>query len=121
MKNILILEDNDFRINFFKNKLNKFNLFIFKNVQDAIKCINENKIDILFLDHDLDKKIFVSIKEENTGYQFAKYIADNKLHFNHIIIHSMNPYGSAKMKEELKNSANNLDVVPFHILYNELN
>jgi hypothetical protein len=55
----------------------------------------------LFLDHDLDQKIFVNSNEQNTGYQLTKFIVENKISFGFAYIHSMNQYGSDLMYAEL--------------------
>lgn len=117
MKKILILEDNEERIKFFKKKLDKYHQTVyFDNVGKAIEYINNNEVDILFLDHDLDQRIFVSSDEENTGFQFAKYIKKSGKTFDQIIIHSMNCMGSKKMEEELSCSTKDLQRTPFYLL-----
>lgn len=117
VKNILILEDSEERIDFFKEKFEKDNnLFIFSFVNDAIDCLKRNKIDILFLDHDLDHRVMVNSYEKNTGFSFTKYIVNNNLQFEHIYIHSMNPVGAKLMYEELEKTNNTIDLVPFYLL-----
>lgn len=100
---IFILEDRDRRIKWFKNVFSSENsLFFADNVKDAKKILLENpEFDILFLDHDLDQKIFVNSNEQNTGYQLTKFIVENKISFGFAYIHSMNRYGSGLMYTKL--------------------
>lgn len=117
MKKILILEDSHERIQFFKNKLDKkYQVVYYDNVEKAKEYLNSNEVDILFLDHDLDQRIFVNSCEENTGYQFAKYVAESGKTFEQIIIHSMNTIGSKCMADLLQFSTDNLERIPFCLL-----
>lgn len=117
MKRILILEDSKERIVFFKKKLDKYHQTVyFDNVKKAIEYINNNEVDVLFLDHDLDQRIFVKSEEENTGFQLAKFIKESGKMFEQIIIHSMNNIGSKKMEEELFSSTGDLQRIPFYLL-----
>ena len=101
--NYLILEDNKSRISLFRSNLNTpGNLVVIcTNVADAKVWIQNKKFDTVFLDHDLDGRIFVPSEEPNTGYQLAKWIAENKLDFNSIIIHSYNEQGAKRILEVL--------------------
>lgn len=118
MKNkmkVLILEDSVARIETFKRKLSHdYDLYFFDKVSDAVEAINlMGPFDIVFLDHDLDDRIYVPSEEPNTGYQLAKYISDNDLKFTQIIIHSMNAVGSARMKDILPEAI----IAPFPTLF----
>ena len=100
---IFILEDRNRRIKWFKKVFSSENsLFFADNVEDAKKILLENsEFDILFLDHDLDQKIFVNSNEQSTGYQLTKFIVENKISFGFAYIHSMNLYGSGLMYAKL--------------------
>jgi len=99
---VLILEDSDSRRRVFRENLSEdCSLHFFDTVRDAKRAIEtQGPFDLIYLDHDLDQRIFVDSEEENTGYQLAKYIAEKKLGAR-IILHTMNPYGAARMKELL--------------------
>lgn len=100
---IFILEDNPFRQVWFKKTFFKDELFIFDDVQKAKEFLIENKdIDILFLDHDLDHRIYVDSNEENTGYQLVRFIAQEELTFKLAVIHSLNNYGAMRMHDLLE-------------------
>jgi CheY-like chemotaxis protein len=115
---IFILEDRNRRIKWFKKVFSSENsLFFADNVEDAKKILLENsEFDILFLDHDLDQKIFVCPNESNTGYQLARLLVENKISFVSIIIHSMNIFGSCRMFDVLKKISENVYRMPFPIL-----
>lgn len=89
---IFILEDSEQRINFFKEVLDKHDLFITDNITSAINYIDDNytDIDLYFLDHDLGEHV-----EEN-GVVLAKYMKDKEIN-GRIIIHSMNYFGAQEM------------------------
>jgi DNA-binding NtrC family response regulator len=99
---VLILEDSHERRNIFRNKLSKdCELYFYDQVEDAKKAIDSlGPFEIIFLDHDLDHRIYVDSDEKNTGYQLAKYIAEKNLDVR-VIIHTMNIYGAARMLEVL--------------------
>lgn len=118
---ILILEDSIERIKKFSKKFIGHELFIRNNVKDAIKTFREEKgvFDFIFLDHDLDDKIMINSKEENTGYQFAKYLNEKDLSKISIIIHSVNPIGANNIYDILKtNKTKEIHKIPFIVLFN---
>ena len=120
---ILVLEDDKNRIEQFKKKLKDHEVVYFTDVAPAIKYIEDYGItDVLFLDHDLDNKVFVPSNNENTGYQLAKFLVNGGYHCNQIIIHSMNGVGAVNMYNILKenNVANDIQKIMFPILIENL-
>lgn len=114
--NILILEDNIDRINKFKELFDNQELFIFDNVKDAYHACVNNEFAVMFLDHDLDNRIWVNSNEENTGYQFIKYLVENNNHQcknSLIYIHSMNPVGANNMLNLLLDNGYDGIWIPF--------
>lgn len=116
---ILILEDNEFRINTFnerlKEKFEDCELFFVNNIEDAIKYFDEhNPFDLIFLDHDLDGRVYVDSSELNTGYQFAKYLNEKLTNSPIIIIHTLNPVGAENMANALQ--GRKITYVPFTIM-----
>ena len=97
---ILILEDSSARCELFKKYLKEHNLFFCDNVDDAKILIDNQKFDMIFLDHDLEGQIYVNSNYENTGYQVAKYIASKNIE-SQIIIHTMNYSGARNMRSVL--------------------
>ena len=116
---VFILEDNAERMKFFwwyfGNK--KFEIYHADNVNDAKTLFEINKpFDLFLLDHDLDNQIFVEPFNENTGTQFAKFLAEKKIDDTPIIIHSYNPGGAENMNLILKTAMR----IPFPILAEKL-
>ena len=106
---VLILEDDHNRIQTFQKKLKDYDLYFYDSVEDAKEAFDMlGPWEAIFIDHDLDDKVFVSSNEENTGYQFAKYIADKELP-DTIICHSMNPVGAQNIKAAIPSC----QIVPF--------
>ena len=111
---ILILEDSYARIQTFKQRLKGHDLFFFDQVKDAKDALTLlGPFDVVFLDHDLDDKVFVDSADANTGYQLAKYIAEKGFKFDQIILHSMNPAGVQNMKDILPDAI----IAPFPTLF----
>lgn len=115
---VLILEDNKERIKLFKKAFKASDYcFIVDSVKQAKKVYEENTpFDIIFLDHDLDNRQYVSSLEENTGYQFAKYLAEKKA-IGRIIVHSLNVVGARNICNLLPQA----ERIPFTILVKNLN
>jgi CheY-like chemotaxis protein len=99
---ILILEDNAERIRIFKKHLeHEHELYFFDQVEEAERALDEfGPFECIYLDHDLDGRVFVDPEEPNTGYQLAKAIAERNVDAR-IVLHTMNPFGAARMKEVL--------------------
>ena len=111
---VLILEDSHARIQTFKNNLKGHDLYFYDQVDDAKQAFDLlGPWDAIFIDHDLDDKVYVNSKEENTGYQFAKYISDKELP-DMIVCHSMNPAGALNIKAAIPKC----QIVPFPNLFN---
>lgn len=112
---ILILEDSGPRIKLFKQHYGKdHDLYFFDKVIDAKDALElMGPFDILFLDHDLDDRVYVPSEEPNTGYQLAKWVAERNIKFNEIILHSLNPAGVQNMKAVLPHAK----IIPFTNLF----
>lgn len=110
---VLILEDDPTRIGIFKKKLHEHDLYFAVAVDEA-KDMSKNfgPFDFYFLDHDLDRRVFVDSNEQNTGYQFAKFLAESNVEGT-IVVHSMNPAGAQNIKGVLPQA----QLVPFPYLF----
>ncbi|KPJ88909.1 MAG: hypothetical protein AMS17_03875 [Spirochaetes bacterium DG_61] len=99
---VLILEDSEERRRVFRKQLSaRCDLYFFDRVEEAKRALDRfGPFALIYLDHDLDGRIYVDSEEENTGYQLAKYIAHKNLKAE-IIIHTMNLRGAARMREVL--------------------
>jgi len=114
---ILILEDNSIRVEYFKQLFKHQYLHIYDDVHSAIVNCQVNEFPVMFLDHDLDNKIWVNSEEENTGYNFIRLLIENNLQKGALIyIHSMNPIGANKMLNLLKDNNRDGIWIPFHLI-----
>lgn len=100
---IFILEDSEQRIDFFEKTMPNHNLFIAKNVSEAKELFEKNEpFDLIMLDHDLEGPFYTNPDDENTGYQFAKFLKE-KENKTLKVIHSVNRPASQKMQGILHN------------------
>jgi hypothetical protein len=114
---ILLLEDNSYRIEKFKILFKNKELYVTDNIKQAEEYCKTIEFRVMLLDHDLDNKIWVNSNEENTGYQFVKWLVANKLQKDSLIyIHSMNPCGANKMLNYLLDNGRDGIWQPFHLL-----
>ena len=77
---------------------------ICRNYEDTIRVIDEfHESHIIFidLDHDLGEGNEIDDKMALSGYDICKYIVENKIPILGFHIHSMNPIGSANMRQLL--------------------
>jgi len=114
---ILILEDNQERIEKFKILFKNHQITFCDNIDDASTACQKMTYDILWIDHDLNGKIWEDSFNYKTGYQFVKWMVDNGYQKNSLnYIHSMNPIGANLMLNYLRD--NNYDGIwiPFHLL-----
>lgn len=108
---ILILEDDINRIEWFirfmKKEFPTYQHWYTDNVEQAKSLFKEHgPFDYYFLDHDLGGEQMVDSSQENTGYQFAKFLEENGITGENetIILHSLNPSGRDLMKHCFKQS-----------------
>jgi len=99
---IFILEDNQMRINTFKDWYGSdHELTIVTNAQEAIVLLAlSSNYDIFFLDHDLGDRVFVDVQDPNTGSTVAKFLESLEV-TGKIIIHSWNIGGARYMMNHL--------------------
>lgn len=73
-----------------------------RTFQEAIHLLENHKVDVLSLDHDLGEDLKGNLLP--TGYDLVKYICENGLRANKIYIHTDNPVGRENMYQTLKAS-----------------
>jgi two-component SAPR family response regulator len=118
---VFILEDDVERVAAFHKVLKKrhaCDIYHTDKIDKAKDLLKNNQFDLIFLDHDLGGKIFVDSAEE-TGYQVAKFIAQNGIKCHQIIVHSMNPVGAKNMMDVLEKFSNTVHI-PFPVLIQHL-
>lgn len=114
---ILILEDSIERLDFFREKLKAYELHIFNHAKDAIEYVQNNTVDLAFLDHDLENQHHISPELPITGSEFTRFIVEhNLMKDTTIIIHSMDAVGSEYMYSTLKKAGYKVERIPFYLL-----
>jgi hypothetical protein len=114
---IFILEDNLERQEKFKQLFKNQELYISDNVKDTTNICLVQDFSVMFLDHDLGGRIWTDSSEENTGYQFVKWMAENQKQKNALIyIHSMNPIGANRMLNLLLDNGYDGIWIPFNLI-----
>ncbi len=94
--NILILEDNKNRIQYFQNTLQEHRVVICRHAKTAKKALRKQAFDLIFLDHDL-QGIPADPESENCGSEIARSIADRDIPYSAVILHTENDTGRDSM------------------------
>lgn len=119
---ILVVEDSQHRIRFFKKALIGHNVHFAENYDEAIEKLQDNdNYDLMYLDHDLEDEHYLEARKEleRTGYEVVKWIVNNKSHKSaYMFIHSLNPIGSRRMYEHLKKHGYNTELRSYLRLVN---
>jgi CheY-like chemotaxis protein len=120
MPRILIVEDDEERCKWFRERLRGRELDVTCDVALAISWLAERDYEAILLDHDLMEEHYFSNlpDDERTGYAVARWLADNPTSQRDalIIIHSLNYEGSRRMLALLRDSGRDAEHVPFHYL-----
>lgn len=100
---ILILEDDQERIQKFREIFKYHDLTVTSIVSSCIQALENNDYDYLYLDHDLDGKVFVdSFGDIPTGWHVAKWLSEHENRQPKVIVlHSLNENGRKNMEQEL--------------------
>jgi len=110
---IFVLEDSIERIKEFQKYLAGKEVVYTDDVDIAIRELRKTKFDLIFLDHDLDGKVFVDSTVEKTGYHVITCLAGSINEETEVIVHSLNPTGAANM---IKAHPFNVVHIPFNLL-----
>jgi len=130
----LILEDDFNRIEWFLMKIAPHRVFLAYTADDAIRALQNETFDVIFLDHDLcnDHYKYVGVPytenfekwcQENldstTGFAVARFLAQNPQVSPdaQVILHTMNTVAQQRMRKELE--ARNPIVCGFDYLKNK--
>ena len=107
-KSCLILDDNPARFTNLVEEVERIaypymeHIVIVTTAQRAIKELEHKSWNVISLDHDLDGQVYVASENQNTGFTVAKYIADNHITFNTLLIHTLNDVGARNMQKVLQ-------------------
>lgn len=100
-KSVLIVEDNEERLNWFREIFNGMRYHTCMSSQDALDFLEYRTPDVVFLDHDA-VPIFVSLSnpnyEDKTFFRVAQRLAKNNFN-GFVIVHSGNPVGAKRMAD----------------------
>jgi hypothetical protein len=117
--NIFVLEDNKYRIEWFKEKYDKDNnLVIVSDIDSAILELSMKDFDVLFLNDDFGKKETVYSANRSPGYQLTKFIKEKGKRYQRIVIHSNNKFSAENMYNKLKDLSLSVKKIPFTVLKN---
>lgn len=128
-KNILIVEDDYDRLQWFSQVFKNHNISIAHTGKDALPYLEQGNFDLILLDHDLSSEHYADAEQGHhddldryfewqqnnqtplSGYDVATMISNQNVP---IIIHSLNPIGSLAMRKALPGAWN----IPYYSLRN---
>ena len=117
---ILLVEDDEVRCTWFRQKVASHVLDITCDVGQAIGWLNEREYSTILLDHDLMEEHYFSDEhdDERTGYAVAAWLAAHPdRHRNAlIVVHSLNYAGAQRMLDILHDAGRDAEHIPFHYL-----
>ena len=106
---ILILEDNFARQTAFRRKLVGNVVEIVETSEGALRMLQDETWDELYLDHDLGGQEFVE-SGPGTGYEVAVWLESHpEFKPGRIVLHSLNPAGRSRMAAALPEA----EVIPW--------
>ena len=121
---VLIVEDDEQRCAWFRERLRGSQLDVTCDVRAAIRWLGEREYRAVLLDHDLAEEHYFSNEpdDERTGYAVARWLADHPTAQRDalILIHSLNYTGAARMLAALRDAGRDAEHIPFHYLQAEL-
>jgi CheY-like chemotaxis protein len=119
-KRVLIVEDDEMRCDWFRERLAGRELDVTCDVGQAIAWLNERDYSFILLDHDLAEEHYLSDApdDERTGYAVASWLAahSDRQREATIVIHSLNYMGARRMLEALHGAGRDAEYVPFPYL-----
>lgn len=117
---VLIVEDDEARCAWFRERLRGRPLDVTCDVVTAIRWLGERDYRAVLLDHDLTQEHYFSNEpdDERTGYAVARWLADHPTAQRDalILIHSLNYPGAARMLGVLRDAGREAEHIPFHYL-----
>ena len=118
---VLIVEDDQMRIGWFKDMYKDDELHFAVNVEEAKKLLQSQKFERIFLDHDLAGITFEDSDKETTGAAVVRFMVEKGLQKQaDIVVHSNNPAGAHYMYGMLEQAGYQVKSVPFTYLINQI-
>jgi CheY-like chemotaxis protein len=119
-RRILIVEDDEARCAWFRERLRGSRLDVTCDVAVAVRWLAERDYNAVLLDHDLADAHYFSNEpdDERTGYAVARWLAENPSAQRDalIIVHSLNYTGAGRMVAVLRDAGREAEHIPFHHL-----
>jgi hypothetical protein len=109
--NVLFLDDDENRQYAFRSNVPSAKRVY--NAADAIAALPANSWHYVFLDHDLGGNIFQDSSESNTGMEVVRFLCENKLPIEKIIVHSLNTSAANYMCIDLERAGYTVIRLPF--------
>jgi len=114
---ILIVEDDETRCGWFRQKFADAELDVTCDVKEAARWLAERDYGLILLDHDLTEEHYFATEpdDERTGYAIAAWLAahpDSQRDAT-ILIHSLNYTGADRMLSALREAGRDAEHVPF--------
>ena len=117
---VLIVEDDEVRCAWFRERLAGRELDVTCDVRQAISWLSERDYSVILLDHDLaDEHYFSDVPDdERTGYAIAAWLSSHpdRQRDAFIVIHSLNYPGAQRMLDVLRDGGRDAEHVPFYYL-----
>ena len=117
---VLVVEDDEARCAWFRERLRGRQLDVTCDVWTAISWLAERDYVAVLLDHDLAEEHYFSDArdDERTGYAVARWLADHPTSQRDalIVIHSLNYVGARRMLEVLRAAGRDAEHIPFNFL-----
>jgi CheY-like chemotaxis protein len=100
---ILLLEDNELRIERFEEHFAGHELHIHRTTTSFLNELAKgDQWDYIFLDHDLGKESMQDPNEQNTGMEAVRWMENNQAWAGTIIVHSWNSSAAGQMVKRLQ-------------------
>ncbi len=94
--NILFLDDDETRHRFFQRNTIGHAVTAVRTAEEAKEALRTKQFDVVSLDHDLGGAVFCP-SDEHSGWEVARFIANDLADKPRVIVHSFNPDGIAAM------------------------
>lgn len=114
-RRVFVLEDDEQRQNWFLKRFFGHVVDIAPTAAEGVTLLNANRYDAIFLDHDLSPEHSAGLNHDDgkTGYDVAWHLARHPQRNALTVVHSMNPSGSKRMVDLLRDHGATVQYLPF--------
>jgi hypothetical protein len=121
---VFLLDDDTRRHDWFTKRFKGDKLDIAETVEGALKLLDANTYDAIFLDHDLLPEHYhaESTDDERTGYAVALWLSarPDRQRASTIMVHTRNADGAMRMVETMRRAGRQAEYVPFPLLAHKI-